>query len=72
VLYVLYCLARGAITGLYPYYFVDVTLLGYPKALLNTVLLLIGFWIVALIVVAIDRFVGRSRLERTSSHRASA
>jgi hypothetical protein len=71
VLYVLYCLIRGAITGLYSYYFVDVTLLGYPKALLNTALLLVGFWIVALIVVAIDRFVGRSRLNRTASRRAS-
>jgi hypothetical protein len=60
VLYVLYSLIRGAITGRYPYYFVDVTLLGYPKALLNTVLLLIGFWIVGLIVVAIDRFAGRT------------
>jgi hypothetical protein len=71
VLYVLYCLIRGAITGLYPYYFVDVTLLGYPKALLNTALLLVSFWIVALIVVAIDRFVGRSRLNRTASRHAS-
>jgi hypothetical protein len=71
VLYVLYCLARGAITGLYPYYFVDVTLLGYPKALLNTVLLLIGFWVVSLIAVAIDRFAARSRLNRTASQRTS-
>jgi hypothetical protein len=62
VLYVLYCLVRGAITGKYPYYFVDVTLLGYPKALVHTALLLVGFWVVGLIVVAIDRFVGRSRL----------
>jgi hypothetical protein len=72
VLYVLYCLARGAITGLYPYYFVDVTLLGYPKALLNTALLFVGFWIVSLIAVAIDRFVGRSRLSRAASHHTSA
>jgi hypothetical protein len=72
VVYVLYCLARGAITGRYPYYFVDVTLLGYPKALLNTVLLLIGFWIVSLIAVAIDRFAARSRLNRTASHHTSA
>jgi hypothetical protein len=71
VVYVLYCLARGAITGLYPYYFVDVTLLGYPKALLNTALMLLGFWMIGLIVVAIDRFVGRSRLNRTASHRAA-
>jgi hypothetical protein len=68
VLYVLYCLVRGAITGLYPYYFVDVTLLGYPKAIFNTALLLIGFCVVSLIAVAIDRLAGRSRLNRTASH----
>jgi hypothetical protein len=71
LLYVLYSLVRGAITGRYPYYFVDVTLLGYPKALLNTVLLLIGFWIVGLIAVAIDRFAGRSHLNRAASHHTS-
>ena len=54
LLYVSYCLIRGALTGFYPYPFVDVTLLGYPKALLNTVLLLAGFWVVGLIVVAFD------------------
>jgi hypothetical protein len=70
VLYVVYSLIRGAITGRYPYYFVDVTLLGYPKALVNTVLLLIGFWIIGLIVVAIDRFAG-ARLHRTASPHAS-
>lgn len=66
VLYVVYCLVCGAVTGRYPYYFVDVTLLGYSKALLNTALMLIGFWIVGLVVVAIDRFRGRSRLNRTA------
>ena len=56
VLYVLYSLIRGAITLRYPYYFVDVTLLGYPKALLNTALMLLGFWVVGLIVIAVDRY----------------
>jgi hypothetical protein len=59
LIYVVYCIVRGAITGIYPYHFVDVTLLGYPKALVNTALLFLGFWIVSLIVVAIDRFVGK-------------
>lgn len=71
VLYVLYSLVRGAITGWYPYYFVDVTLLGYSKALVNTVLLLLGFFMVSLITVAIDRLAGRSRLNRTASHHTS-
>lgn len=71
VLYVIYSLIRGAITGLYPYYFVDVKLLGYPKALLNTLLMLIGFWIVGLVVVVIDRFLGRPRLNRTTTQHSS-
>jgi hypothetical protein len=70
MLYMLYCLVRGAITGLYPYHFVDVTLLGYPKALLNAALVLLGFWLLGLIVVAIDRYAGRSRLARAASQPA--
>lgn len=62
LIYVIYSIARGAITGLYPYHFVDVTLLGYPRALTNTALLLIGFWIIGLVVVAIDRVMGRSNI----------
>ncbi|MDQ2833339.1 MAG: Pr6Pr family membrane protein [Acidobacteriota bacterium] len=58
LLYVAYSLLRGALTGFYPYHFVDVTLLGYPRALLHTVFLLAGFWFVGMIVVAIDRRVG--------------
>jgi hypothetical protein len=71
LIYVVYSLIRGAITGTYPYYFVDVTLLGYPKALVNTALMLIGFWIAGLVAVAIDRFAGRSRLNRTASQPTS-
>jgi hypothetical protein len=61
LLYVLYCIVRGELTGIYPYHFVDVTLLGYPRALTNTVLLLLSFWILGLIVVAIDQLLGKSR-----------
>jgi hypothetical protein len=61
VLYVVYCILRGSLTGLYPYHFVDVTILGYPRALLNTALLLLGFWILGLVLVAIDRLLGKSR-----------
>ena len=33
--YILYVIIRGAASGFYPYAFIDVTLLGYPRALLN-------------------------------------
>jgi hypothetical protein len=54
LLYILYILTRGAFTGLYPYPFIDVSTLGYPAALLNTlgvilfyVLLSMGFIMIA-------------------------
>jgi hypothetical protein len=34
--YAIYILVRGAITGVYPYPFIDVAHLGYPPALMNT------------------------------------
>jgi hypothetical protein len=67
LLYVIYCLVRGAHIGFYPYHFADPILLGYPKALTNTALLLIGFWLLGLLAVAIDRTVGRSRLRQHTS-----
>lgn len=36
IVYAGYILIRGALTGQYPYPFVDVTVLGYPAALINT------------------------------------
>jgi hypothetical protein len=61
LLYVVYCILRGALTGIYPYHFADVTLLGYPRALVNAALLLLGFWILGLVLVAIDQLLARSR-----------
>ena len=48
-------LTRGAISGRYPYPFVDVGQLGYPRVLLNSVLLLAIFLMVGLGVVAVAR-----------------
>jgi hypothetical protein len=55
LVYVAYSLTRGAIVGWYPYWFVDVTQLGYPTALTNTAFVLFAFLIVGFIVVAIAR-----------------
>ena len=52
-------LLHGAISGWYPYWFIDVGRLGLGPALLNFGGLLIFFAIVGLIVVAIDRTLGR-------------
>ncbi|MBB5344505.1 Pr6Pr family membrane protein [Tunturibacter empetritectus] len=67
LLYVAYCILRGALTGFYPYHFADVTLLGYPRALLNTAFLLLGFWVLGMVLVAIDRLLARSRSASTKA-----
>lgn len=56
--YVAIIVVRGAVAHRYPYPFIDVTTLGYPRVLLNTVGLTIAFLLVGLIYVAIDRALG--------------
>ena len=55
--YMVYVLIRGALTGLYPYYFIDVGVLGYGAALLNALGVLVGFVVVAAALVLIARAV---------------
>jgi hypothetical protein len=61
--YFAYTLARGAATSWYPYPFVDVSKLGYPRVLFNAVGLIVFFLIVSSIVVVIDRFPGGRQVE---------
>ena len=53
--YIAYTLARGALIHRYPYFFADADKLGYPRALLNGVLFLLGFWLLGLGAVALGR-----------------
>jgi len=48
-------LMRGAFSGYYPYPFVDVNQLGYPKTLLNCLVLALSFTICSLAFVGIDK-----------------
>ena len=54
--YLVYILARGAVSGLYPYPFVDVNLLGYGGVLARAGLLLLVFLGIGLLVVAVGRW----------------
>jgi hypothetical protein len=54
-----YALLRGHLLAVYPYPFIDVAKLGYPQVFLNAGGLLVGFVVIALVVVGLDRF--RSR-----------
>lgn len=53
--YLVWTLARGAATGWYPYPFVDVPELGYPRVLLNIAGLVLGFLALELLLVTLDR-----------------
>ena len=55
VVYLVYVLIRGAITDQYPYPFIDVTDLGYDGMLLNSLVVLAGFIVMGLAVIAIDK-----------------
>ena len=61
VMYFAYALWRGHLLAVYPYPFVDVGKLGYPQVFLNAGGLLVGFVVIALLLMAIDRQLGRRR-----------
>jgi hypothetical protein len=57
--YVAYSLARGAVIAWYPYPFLDVAAVGYPAVLQTVALMILGFSLVAVLLIAIDRLMGR-------------
>lgn len=54
--YLIYALVRGALTGMYPYHFIDVEALGFGPVLANATGLLAGFGVVAAVLVVVARF----------------
>lgn len=58
LLYFAYVLLRGRSLGIYPYPFVDVEKLGCPQVFLNASGILLGFVVVALVVLGLDRWRG--------------
>jgi hypothetical protein len=59
--YAVYVLARGAVSGLYPYPFMDVNVLGYGGVLAHAAVFLLVFLGMGLLVVAVGRWT-RGRL----------
>jgi len=55
LVYVVWILAYGALSGWYPYPFVDVPELGYPRALLNIAGLVAAFLVLELALVGVGR-----------------
>ncbi|PSB23438.1 Pr6Pr family membrane protein [Stenomitos frigidus] len=58
--FVVWALFWGAIFGFYPYPFIDVAKLGYPQVLINSVFMAIGFLVLGLLLVAVDRWLGKN------------
>jgi len=54
-------LLRGHLLGLYPYPFISVDRLGYPRVLLNALGILAGFVLVSLLLLGLDRWLGKLR-----------
>lgn len=55
LIYLAYSMIRGALTGLYPYYFIDAGKLGYPVALRYIAVLIAAFFILALCIAGTER-----------------
>lgn len=58
-IYGVWTLVHGAFSGFYPYPFMDVGELGYLAVLRNMAFLVVGFLAPGLLLVAIDRLLGR-------------
>lgn len=56
LVYFAYALLRGHLLGAYAYPFIDVALLGYPQVFVNAGGILLGFVLMALLVIGIDRW----------------
>ncbi len=59
--YLGWSLARGALDGWYPYYFLDAGKLGYAAMARNALVVTALFGLVALVVVGLDRLLGQRR-----------
>lgn len=59
VVYFCYAMLRGHVIGVYQYPFIDVAKLGFGQVLINSLVILAGFVVLSLGMVALDRWRGR-------------
>ncbi|NBA94546.1 Pr6Pr family membrane protein [Pseudomonas sp. R5(2019)] len=59
LVYFAYALMRGHWIGVYPYPFIDVGTLGYGRVMVNALVILLVFLLLALMLIAVDRWQGR-------------
>jgi hypothetical protein len=61
IVYLIYTLLRGEVTGYYPYPFLDVGTLSYPVVLLNCVYMTLGFLTVSFLIVVLGKSLDKSK-----------
>ncbi len=61
ICYAIYAMTSGALTGFYPYFFLDAGKLGYGSALLNIAAMAAAFIALSFLLVAIDRLLAKRR-----------
>jgi hypothetical protein len=54
--YFVMAMVRGSLSGFYPYPFLNVTVLGYPRVMANAVMLLAGLFLIAQALIRIARY----------------
>jgi hypothetical protein len=65
LVYVVYSLIRGAITGKYPYFFVDVSKLGYPTAMRNVSFVMAAYFVLGIVLVLVNNLMtGKKNVEQ--------
>lgn len=64
--YFIYFLLRGAFTGKYLYHFLDVAKLGHWKVLVAAAVFVVVFYVLGLLVVALDQLIGRYRKQQAT------
>jgi len=60
VLYIVYSLIHGAVDNWYPYWFADVTKIGYPAALRNSGFVLIAFLVFGFMFAVVAKLLSRT------------
>lgn len=60
-IYLIVVLIRGAFSAYYPYPFINVTAIGYGKALLNSSFVTVAFLLVSLLFIGIAKWLGKSK-----------
>lgn len=61
LLYLVYILIRGALSGFYPYFFLDVKSFGYVQVMINSLALLLVFSIVCSLFIFVGRLLTKSK-----------